>query len=336
VEGYLDVIACHTAGVDIAVASLGTSMSDDHAKLLKRWCDEVTILYDSDDAGQKAAARASEMLLTEGLKVKVALMPKGEDPDTLLRTAGPAAVQQAVEKGISPLDYKMQSIRKKLTPDTQEFWDEVAMALASATSLIEVDRHLLELATMYPGTKDRMQAQRSIRSMVARYRKASATPRPQNGAAAARSVAKAVVPKMLPAEATLFKALMTFEFRQQAWEALNEEDLLVTQTALELAASVQAAFPDGIPAGEAPAQWLHQIEPEHLRDVLAQVEFQEHLMLSDRFVQDSISDLRSRRAKRELRNLIDVDLPSDEARLKQIMQELRRSKGVPDQAGDTY
>ncbi len=85
VEGYLDVIACHRAGVKEAVASLGTSLAEDHAKLLKRFCDKVTILYDADKAGEKAAMRAVEILGEVGLQCRIALMPQGEDPDTLLR-----------------------------------------------------------------------------------------------------------------------------------------------------------------------------------------------------------------------------------------------------------
>ncbi|RYG41951.1 DNA primase, partial [bacterium] len=71
-EGYLDVIACHRAGVETAVASLGTALAEDQAKLLKRWSDEVVILYDSDDAGRKAALRATDVLVAAGLRVRVA------------------------------------------------------------------------------------------------------------------------------------------------------------------------------------------------------------------------------------------------------------------------
>jgi DNA primase len=328
VEGYIDVVACHRAGVQTAVASLGTSMSEDHAKLLKRWCEEVTILYDSDDAGQKAASRASEMLQAEGLRVRVALMPKGEDPDTLLRTAGAGAVQKAVEGGISPLDYKIQSIRHKLSPDAEEFWPEVAAALATAANPIEFDKHLVTLAGLYPGTKDPIQAQKSIRGMVAQFKRGHQSP--TNGGSAPYKAVATSKPQLLAAESVIFKSLLGLEFRTRAWEALQEDDLLVTQTAMELAAAIQGVFIDGPPT-EPPSQWLSQIEPESLREVLTFIDFQDHLIVSDKFLEDSVNDLRKRRSKRELQHLKGGEL--DNKQLEEITARLRKLKGV--QPGET-
>lgn len=85
-EGYMDAIACHAAGVDNVVATLGTAMTLKHAKLVRRLCDRVVLLFDGDEAGQRAADRAVEVLLAEPLDVQVAVLPAGQDPDDLLKS----------------------------------------------------------------------------------------------------------------------------------------------------------------------------------------------------------------------------------------------------------
>src|SRR5207253_1869087 len=105
--------------------------------LLKRWCDSVTILYDSDAAGQKAAGRATEILSAEGLKINVALMPAGEDPDTLWRTAGAPALKKAAESGLTPLEYRLRVLRQQYSTNQEEFWREAVLALATTASELE-------------------------------------------------------------------------------------------------------------------------------------------------------------------------------------------------------
>ncbi len=85
VEGYTDVISMHQAGVENVVASSGTSLTVEQVKLLKRFTDNVTVIYDGDDAGIKASLRGIDMILREGLSVRVVLLPDGEDPDSFAR-----------------------------------------------------------------------------------------------------------------------------------------------------------------------------------------------------------------------------------------------------------
>ncbi len=86
VEGYTDVISLHQAGVENVVASSGTSLTIDQIRLIKRFTPKVTVLYDGDSAGIKASIRGIDMLLEEGLEVKVALFPEGHDPDSFARS----------------------------------------------------------------------------------------------------------------------------------------------------------------------------------------------------------------------------------------------------------
>lgn len=88
VEGYTDVISMHQAGVENVVASSGTSLTENQIRLIKRFTEQVTVLYDGDAAGIKASLRGIDMLLEQGLNVKVVLFPDGEDPDSYCRKAG--------------------------------------------------------------------------------------------------------------------------------------------------------------------------------------------------------------------------------------------------------
>lgn len=96
-EGYMDVIGCHQAGVEYTVAPLGTSLTEDHARLLKRYTDNVTILFDPDAAGIKAALRGALILIERGLFVKVASLPDGLDPDEFIVRDGKEAFENILK-----------------------------------------------------------------------------------------------------------------------------------------------------------------------------------------------------------------------------------------------
>lgn len=85
VEGYTDVLAMHQCGIENVVANSGTALSEEQIRLLRRFTSNITLLYDGDEAGIKAIIRGIDMLLAEGMNVKVVLLPEGEDPDSLSR-----------------------------------------------------------------------------------------------------------------------------------------------------------------------------------------------------------------------------------------------------------
>lgn len=98
VEGYTDVITLHQAGVENVVASSGTSLTEGQIKLIKRFTDNVCVLYDGDAAGIKASLRGTDMLLEAGLNVKIILFPDGEDPDSFCRNRGPVEFTRYIEE----------------------------------------------------------------------------------------------------------------------------------------------------------------------------------------------------------------------------------------------
>src|SRR5262249_15417419 len=80
-EGYMDVLAAHQFGIRWACAPLGTAVTPNHATVLKRYADQITVVFDPDTAGASAALRGAELLLEHGLEVKIATVPEGLDPD---------------------------------------------------------------------------------------------------------------------------------------------------------------------------------------------------------------------------------------------------------------
>src|SRR6056297_227482 len=98
VEGYTDVISMHQAGIENVVASSGTSLTVEQIRLIKRFTPNVTIIYDGDPAGIKASLRGIDLVLEEGLNVKVLLLPDGEDPDSFAKSKGASGFQEYLKK----------------------------------------------------------------------------------------------------------------------------------------------------------------------------------------------------------------------------------------------
>jgi DNA primase len=113
VEGYFDVQRLVLAGVDHVVAPLGTALTPEQTVLLKRFAPSATLLYDSDAAGLRATFRAGDELLRHGVRVRVATMPDGEDPDSLVRTGGAAALEPILHDAVDVLERKLQLLERK-------------------------------------------------------------------------------------------------------------------------------------------------------------------------------------------------------------------------------
>ncbi len=108
-EGQIDALRCHLVGLETAVAAQGTAVTPDHARTLKRYADEVVIMLDADAAGQAAAVRTAQTLLREDLAVRVAVLPAGDDPDSLIVREGVEAVLRAIESAVPVADFVVQT-----------------------------------------------------------------------------------------------------------------------------------------------------------------------------------------------------------------------------------
>ena len=140
-EGYMDVIALHQAGIDCAVASLGTSLTEEQARLMTRYTKEVVICYDADSAGVKAAQRAIEILRRAGLEVKVLRIPGAKDPDEYIKANGAESFLGLLDRSESHLEYKLLNIKAKYALENDEdrvaYLKDAARLLAAVESPIE-------------------------------------------------------------------------------------------------------------------------------------------------------------------------------------------------------
>lgn len=112
-EGYMDVIALHSAGFTNAVATLGTAITSEQARMMSRYTKKVIISYDADEAGQKAAMRAIKMLSDVGLDVTILKVPGAKDPDEYIKTNGAERFKRLLESSKSKFDYNMENILSK-------------------------------------------------------------------------------------------------------------------------------------------------------------------------------------------------------------------------------
>ena len=113
VEGYFDVLRLSLAGIEEVVAPLGTGLTSDQAQLVQRHTAHVILLYDSDEAGLRATFRAADELLRERLRVSVATLPPGEDPDTLVQRRGAAGLEAILKDAVDVFERKLQILDRK-------------------------------------------------------------------------------------------------------------------------------------------------------------------------------------------------------------------------------
>ena len=157
-EGNIDVVMMHQAGFDSAVASLGTSLTSEQARLISRYSNEVVIAYDNDGAGQKAAQRAIGLLEKLDVKVKVLSLTGAKDPDEYIKTKGADAFRNLLEKSENHIDYRLQNVTKKydLSVDEQKvaFLKEASDMVSKLPGEVERQVYAMRIATMAGVSQD--------------------------------------------------------------------------------------------------------------------------------------------------------------------------------------
>ena len=162
-EGYMDVIALHQAGFDNAVATLGTALTDEQARLIGQYAKQVVIAYDSDGAGQTATKRAINIFGEIGLPVKVLSMQGAKDPDEFIKKFGRERFALLIEASSGALDFELVRIRQKYDTATDEgkveYLKEFASFMAGIRNPIERDVYIARIATELGVGKEAVAAQ---------------------------------------------------------------------------------------------------------------------------------------------------------------------------------
>ena len=191
VEGYMDAISLHAAGITNAVASMGTAFSAEQARILKRITDNVVFCYDSDEAGRRASVRAVSIAREAGLQVQVAGVPDGKDPDEFVRQYGKDAFLEVVRQAPDGIDFQIEAtIRQNNVTNLAgkvEAVSNILPFLLECKNEIEVAGHIRKLA-------QRLTIDEGL--IADEYRKAARSKKP----AAAVDMARAAAPEMVPTE----------------------------------------------------------------------------------------------------------------------------------------
>lgn len=175
-EGYMDAVSLHQSGFSNTVAGLGTALTLGQVKLLGRYSDEVVLSYDADEAGQKAAKKAMDMLRENGINVKILSIPKAKDPDEYIRSNGKDGAikfRNLVDESKSDTEFKLENLKAKfdvLSPEGKiKYLTEAAKVLSNCENAIERDIFSSKLCEETGISKS------AVLLQIEKYRKANLT-----------------------------------------------------------------------------------------------------------------------------------------------------------------
>ena len=221
VEGYFDVLRPSLAGIEEVVAPLGTGLTPEQAQLVKRHAPLVILLYDSDEPGLRATFRAGDELLREGLRVSVATLPAGEDPDTLVQKKGAAGLEEILKDAVDVLERKIQILDRKgffgTLPGRRRALDRLLPTIRAATDPITRELYLSRAAEAAGVRKDVLEREAGMRDAGSGMRPGTPT-----------HPASPISHPALPASAE--KALLLLMLEGEPWlsrvtEAVDPEEL---------------------------------------------------------------------------------------------------------------
>lgn len=159
-EGYLDVIGMSQVGVELGVASLGTALTEEQARLLSRYTRDVILAYDADRAGESATVKAISLFEEAGLRVSIAQMEPGQDPDGLARSGGRDAVEQLLQGSVSVIDFVIGRASRhhdlKSPEGKQDFSREVLPAIGKIADSVRRDAYLRKVASLLGVSEQRL------------------------------------------------------------------------------------------------------------------------------------------------------------------------------------
>lgn len=160
VEGYMDVISLHQSGISNVVASLGTALTGNQGRVLKKYADEIIIAYDADTAGQAATQRGMELLRDIGCNVRVLTVPDGKDPDEYIKKNGPDRFRKLAENALPLVEYKIRMLRGEhdlsITEEKIKFLNKAAAVMAKVDNVLEREMYIKKLSREYEISEEAM------------------------------------------------------------------------------------------------------------------------------------------------------------------------------------
>lgn len=292
VEGYMDWLQLFQNGVENAVATSGTSLTDDHARTIRRYTSEVCVCYDSDTAGINAAVRGGEILFQNNLEVKVLLLPEGEDPDSYVAANGAEKFLELAKSAEDYFNFRLQQIQAKhdleKALERSQAVNEILEALAPLRDNIKTDFYVERIAERWGAPTTLLYNE--LKKKIAAHRRRRKFGEEEEGEGKAISEAPLAFIGAWSAEKDILILLMNYypDIHEYVFKHINEEDFLNPEFR-----QVFAIIEEN---GERSSQKLHQIildriESQQLRDLLANDLFRD---FSDpvRYLQDCIRKIK--------------------------------------------
>ncbi|WP_316347521.1 DNA primase [Desulfuromonas acetoxidans] len=280
VEGYFDHLALVQAGIEHVVATCGTALTDDHAKILKRYVERVVLLFDEDAAGQKACFRAMPSLLQQGLEVMTLSLPAGDDPDSCVRREGAEAFLQRLNEARSAIEVHME-VTLEQAGDRAEAQaraiDTVLQMMQRVPDDIQRNLHLGQLAQRSGVTVELLQRQ------LERTQVEDQPPAPRPQPAPRPAVApRPVEPEEIQGDLKAQKWLLTLMLADGGVSGTVEEQgidaLFDNAVCQKVAQQIQRAHAEQ----REPGEWmLDQCEDPRAQDLLTQLLVREQELVSD-------------------------------------------------------
>jgi len=312
VEGYMDAVSLAANGFENVVAPLGTSMTEEQATLLTRYCTRVYLLFDSDAAGLRATFRAGDLLLAAGLHPAVVTLPPGEDPDTVVRKEGPDGIREYLSQAVDVLDRKLQTLEEK------DYLSSIERIRGAVDRLLPTLR-----AAKDPALRDIYVSKVSEKTGVRRetlegeMEKAdmSSFPRPRSQSRPSRGAPTTSRPVSLGAERKLLLLLVQFrDYVDRALERVGPEDF----TDSSLKAVFRALIDD--PELSHPPQGMDPVATRRMEELLGD---EERLSEASRVFEEAVAQMKevplTRRAQ-ELREALRAE--NDPERKDALFREL--------------
>ena len=344
-EGQLDLIACFMGGVKNIIAPQGTAFTENHARILKRYADEVVLCFDSDNAGQNAAVRALDNLLASGLAVRVAIVPAPHDPDSYIKANGGEAFQQLIQRAEGFFDYYLGRLCATNDIATDKGRITVLKSMAEAVnktgSAVLADTYAQKTAQRLAVGVDSVRAE--FKKIVRNQQKSfAAEPEVEYEEDSEMPVADSPLPRPSPQEFWLLK-LMLLHDDQLEWVAAHLDPAWLQHSLVSriVTARIEAQHND---TWRGVAAFLDDFEDEASRSLITEASFEDRNMASPEAIlkgegtkMGTVQTLRNDYIDRQMaemqKQLIQPNLPDEQLlqfdQQKRRLRELKRQPLTP-------
>jgi DNA primase len=324
-EGYMDVAVCHQYGFTMTSATLGTALTPEHVRLLRRYADNVTLLFDPDAAGAQATLRGGELLVSEGFAVRVVTLPEGLDPDEILIRDGKEKLEACLKESVSFLDYcvnRSLGRNSSTTPEGKlEISKDILPLIQKVRDPLLQDEYLSRLADAL--NVDRGVLGRQLKTLKTKADRKDVAAAPANAAEKSgplQSVEEEILLlALLYPSAEVAESVAGFPWRdarcQQAWDVLGTD---VAGGTLHL--------PEALPKLPQDLQdWLTPLAME-------QREYRDPSEMLRRFIeswQRQRETVEMARLRSEIDSMLEGRIPKDAQKIESYNDLARRLKGTP-------